>query len=249
MKKTKHPLTRDRARRDYEEALLRYALLEAQERQADRAVAAYIPIPGEEETLRARVMSALGRGGAWRDAMRLAKAALPRIGKALAVLLIIFAIGMPAAIATVQPVRARVMELIFEIEREYTRVSLRERPGAGVEVPAEWGGEYYPSYIPEGYEVDEVVNMTGNKYVLYTSQKEREERFRFSEMGEDSVSGIDTENARIKYIVVNGNPGLIAEKDERTVVSWAEFDRYFVVSGNLSGEAAIQIADSVVRIK
>ena len=67
MRKMKHPLTRDKARRDYEEALLRYALLEAQERQADRAAAAYIPMLGEDEALRARVMSALGRGGAWRS--------------------------------------------------------------------------------------------------------------------------------------------------------------------------------------
>lgn len=247
MKKTKHPLTRDRARRDYEEALLRYALLEAQERQADRAVAAYIPMPGEEETLRARVMSALGRGGARRDALRLAKAALPRLGKALAVLLIIFAIGMPAAIATVQPVRARVMELIFEIERQYTRVSLQEKPGSGVEVPAEWGGEYYPSYIPEGYEVDEVVDLLGIQDILFISQVGG--RFSFSELGADSGSNIDTENASIKYIMIKGNPGLLAVKEGKSVVSWADFDRYFVVSGNLSGEEAMQIADSVVRIK
>ena len=64
---------------------------------------------------------------------------------------------MPAAIATIPPVRARVMELIFETLRQYTRVSLREKAGPEVEVPAEWGGEYYPSYIPEGYKFDEVL--------------------------------------------------------------------------------------------
>lgn len=247
MRKTKHPLTRDRARRDYEEALLRYALLEAQERQADRAAAAYIPMPGEDEALRARVMSALGRGGVWRDAMRLAKAPLPRLGKALAALLIIFAIGMPVAIATVQPVRARVMELIFEIEREYTRVSLREKAEEGVEVPAEWGGEYYPSYIPEGYVFDEAVNVSGIQDILFISQDGG--RFSFSELGADSGSNIDTENANIKYIMIKGNPGLLAVKEGRSLVSWAEFDRYFVVSGNLSGEETMQIADSVTRIK
>ena len=243
----KHPLTREQARRDYEQAMLRYALLEAQERQADQLAAAYSPMPGENEALRVRVMSALGRGGAWRDTVRLTRVALPRLGKVLAILLIIFAIGMPAAIATIPPVRARVMELIFETLRQYTRVSLREKAGQEVEVPSEWGGEYYPSYIPEGYEVDEVVDLSGIQDILFISQDGG--RFSFSELGADSGSNIDTENASIKYIMIKGNPGLLAVKEGRSVVSWAEFDRYFVVSGNLSGEAAIQIADSVVRIK
>lgn len=70
IKQMKHPLTREQARRDYEQAMLRYALLEAQERQADQLAAAYSPMPGESEALRARVMAALGRGGAWRDTVR-----------------------------------------------------------------------------------------------------------------------------------------------------------------------------------
>ena len=248
MRKMKHPLTRDKARRDYEEALLRYALLEAQERQADRAAAAYIPMLGEDEALRARVMSALGRGGAWRDALRLAKAALPRLGKALAVLLIIFAIGMPAAIATVQPVRARVMELIFEIEREYTRVSLQEKAGAGVEVPAEWGGEYYPSYIPDGYVFDKIIGGLPVQNVYY--QLSDGKKLRFSEYDDTSSSRIDTEESDMKFILVNGNPGLLVEKNGRSMVAWSEKDRHFIISAEgLTGESIEEIANSVVRIK
>ena len=244
----KHPLTREQARRDYEQAMLRYALLEAQERQADQLAAAYSPMPGENEALRVRVMAALGRGGAWRDTVRLTRMVLPRLGKALAILLIILAIGMPAAIATIPPVRARVMELIFETLRQYTRVSLREKAGTGVEVPAEWGGEYYPSYIPEGYEFDEVLGGTHVRNVYYLSNKGH--KLRFSEYGEGTSTRLDTENAVVKFFMINGNPGMLVEKNGRSTVTWSENDRYFVLSAdNMSGDSVMIIADSIVRIK
>lgn len=247
MKKMKHPLTREQARRDYEQAMLRYALLEAQERQADQLTADYIPMTGEEEALRARVMAALGRGGAWRDTVRLTRMVLPRLGKALAILLIIFAIGMPAAIATIAPVRARVMELIFEIERQYTRVSLQEKQGAGVEVPAEWGGEYYPSYIPEGYVFDEVIGGTLVRNVYYLSNDGK--KLRFSEYGDASSTRLDTENADVQFVMINGNSGLLAVKNGGIILTWSEYDIYFVITvDDIPSDSVMEIANSVVRI-
>ena len=244
----KHPLTREQARRDYEQAMLRYALLEAQERQADQLAAAYSPMPGENEALRARVMAALGRGGAWRDTVRLTRMALPRLGKALAILLIVFAIGMPAAIATIPPVRARVMELIFETLRQYTRVSLREKAGQEVEVPAEWGGEYYPSYIPEGYEFDEVLGGTHVRNVYYLSNKG--DKLRFSEYGEGTSTRLDTENADVKFVMINGNPGMLVEKNGRIILTWSEYDFFFVIiADDMPSDSVMNIANSVVRIK
>ena len=77
IKKMKHPLTREQARRDYEQAMLRYALLEAQERQADQLAAAYSPMPGENGAPPVRVIAALGRGCARRDTVRLTSMGLP----------------------------------------------------------------------------------------------------------------------------------------------------------------------------
>ena len=155
---------------------------------------------------------------------------------------------MPAAIATIPPVRARVMELIFETLRQYTRVSLREKAGPEVEVPAEWGGEYYPSYIPEGYKFDEVLGGTLVRSVYYQSL--HGDLLLFSEYGDTSSTRLDTENADVQFVMIHGNPGMLVEKNGRSTVTWSENDQYFVLSAdNMSGDSVMIIADSIVRIK
>ena len=155
---------------------------------------------------------------------------------------------MPAAIATIPPVRARVMELIFETLRQYTRVSLQEKQGADVEVPAEWGGEYYPSYIPEGYEFDEVIGGTLVRNVYYLSNDGK--KLRFSEYGEGSSTRLDTENADVKFVMINGKPGMLVEKNGRIILTWSEYDYFFVIiADDMPSDSVMNIANSVVRIK
>ena len=117
-----------------------------------------------------------------------------------------------------------------------------------MEVPAEWGGEYYPSYIPEGYEFDEVIGGTLVRNVYYQSL--HGDLLLFSEYGDTSSTRLDTENADVKFVMINGNPGMLVEKNGRSTVTWSENDRYFVLSAdNMSGDSVMIIADSIVRIK
>lgn len=248
MKTNKHPLTLEAARREYEQAMLRYALLARQERDTDALLAAHPPQPGEKEDLRPRVLRALSRGGALRDARRAAGRALPILARAAAVLLMIFAVGMPVAIAAVPPVRARVMELMFEMEREYTRVTLREKAGGAAEVPEGWTGLYYPSFVPQGYEAEEVRSASAMHDALYL--REDGSRLFFTELGSFVSSRVDTENAQTSFVMVAGRPGMLIVKEGRISVVWSENDRYFsIFADNLSSETVMEMAESVVRIK
>lgn len=248
MKTNKRLLTLEAARREYEQAMLRYALLARQERDTDALLAAHPSLPEEKEALRPRVLRALSKGGGWRDARRAAGRALPILARAAAVLLMIFAVGMPVAIATVPPVRARVMELMFEIERQYTRVALREKACGAAEVPEGWQGLYYPGFVPQGYYVNEEIGAGGIYDTVY--RNEENHSIRFSEYSSSASTRLDTEDAQTRFITIGGRPGLLIIKERAGMVAWSENDRYFVITADeLPAETLLEMAESVVRIK
>lgn len=97
----------------------------------------------------------------------LAHGILPRAGTVVAGLMLVFFLGLSTAVATVQSVRINMLNFITEIEDRYTKLYLQES-GAIVDVPEEWEGLYYMTYIPEGFELLE----WSEKEVIYTDENE-----------------------------------------------------------------------------
>ena len=67
-----------------------------------------------------------------------------------ACVVLVIGIAAPIAIANIEAIRVRVMELLINIQDEYTEISMVENEEMAFDVPAAWRGEYYPSYIPDG---------------------------------------------------------------------------------------------------
>lgn len=160
-----------------------------------------------------------------------------------ACLILLLGIATPIAIANVEVIRARVMQLLIKVQKEYTELSLTEDPDASFDVPADWEGEYFPSYIPEGY-VLEGVYLPLNK-VYYVDESGL--RISFDECDADTYVSVDSEDAEISYSSVNGETAMIIKK-YWTTVTWSNGYRYFIVSTQLSKEETMKIAESVLRI-
>ena len=122
-------------------------------------------------------------------------------------------------------------------------LKLIEDEGASWDVPAEWRGEYYPSYISEGYVLTEIDPMV-NK-VIYNNTSG--DILSFGEYSEDEEISLDSENATISYATVNGNNTLIIEKDD-TTITWSNGEKYFIVRSKLSRNETLKISASVRRI-
>jgi len=175
---------------------------------------------------------------------------LPKAGKVAAAILLVFYIGLTAAIAAVPSVRVRVLELLVNIEDEYTELSLKENPNASFDVPAEWRGSYYPSKIPNGFTVSQVEGMFGNISVSYVMDDDKSNRITLFEQGEDTYANLDTEDAVLSSKMVKGSPALFVVKGKTVSVAWAKDNLYFVlICQGLQEKDVLSIADSVVRIK
>lgn len=153
---------------EYEASLIRLALAELRREEAD----ARVDVPDEEIVNK--------RDAAYGHAMRLIgvqlkrkrrehfwRETLPKVSRAAAVIVLIGAAGLATAIAAVGTVRARVLEFLMRTTPKYTELSLLENEALAFEVPADWEGKYFPSYVPEGYLTYSTDCVPGSCEILY----------------------------------------------------------------------------------
>lgn len=175
---------------------------------------------------------------------------LPRIGQIAAIVVAVFAISGSVAIATSHTVRVQVMQLLVSIEEEYTELSLRENTAASFDIPAEWGGENYPSFIPDGFTFGAVHSNPGYSSVSYTDKTGEGRKLYFSELGESAEANLDTEASTIQPIQVHGNHGTMATKGTKISAYWDDGRHYFIlITEGLDETAFLRVADGVVRAR
>ena len=174
---------------------------------------------------------------------------VPRTMRFAVAALGILCIGLTTAFASSETFRVRVFSMFAEDHGQYTAIGLREDEQKAFDVPNGWEGMYYPTYIPDGFEVINVENLS-EQIFLISFENKNNEYLTFEEMTEDAESNIDTENARVYYTEIHGNTALVSVKADLTIVSWNEQNRILsVVFDGEMEEDALKVAKSVTRIK
>lgn len=160
-----------------------------------------------------------------------------------ACLVLLLGIATPIAIAKVEFIRVKVLQLLIDVQEKYTELSLVEDENASFIVPAEWQGDYYISYIPDGCVLDRI-DPDINQAVYYQKGKMVIE---FDERSADAEMNVDSEDAKITYGTVKGDIALIIEKAD-TLIAWSNGEKYFIVRTYLTKEETLKIAESLRRI-
>ena len=173
-----------------------------------------------------------------------------RVIEVAACLILIAMIAVPVAMAASPTFRARVMKLLIEMnpdtqEVQYTFV---EDPDASFFVPELWKGDHYPTYIPDGF--------TLQNYDPFFAQAEYHcgtVKFYFCEET-DSANMLVSHEGEVGYGEdINGCPALVFEGGSGPYsychILWSKDDRWFSLStyGAFEREEAFRIARSVRR--
>ncbi len=167
---------------------------------------------------------------------------IPKVGKIAASLILICYLGLTVAMAASSTVRVSIMQFIMNIEERYTSFGF-EDTGKSIDIPAEWNGFYYPTYIPRGM----ILSACNEETVKYTSADG--EKLYFDEMNDGAMGTLDTENATIEFITVNGHNALVTEKEGWTSILWSIDNHILLIEYTGERDEAIQIANSVRMIK
>ena len=239
-------------RAEYQKVLISKAMREIRDEEADSLLECS---PEDQryleflETSREKRMKKMKRRLRWISLKKQFFTVVPRTMRFAVAALGILCIGLTTAFASNETFRVRVFSMFAEDHGQYTAIGLREDEQKAFDVPNGWEGMYYPTYIPDGFEVINVENLS-EQIFLISFENKNNEYLTFEEMTEDAESNIDTENAQVYYTEIHGNTALVSVKADLTIVSWNEQNRILsVVFDGEMEEDALKVAKSVTRIK
>ena len=239
-------------RAKYQKVLISKAMREIRDEEADSLLECS---PEDQryleflETNREKRMEKMMRRLRWISLKKQFFTVVPRTMRFAVAALGILCIGLTTAFASSETFRVRVFSMFAEDHGQYTAIGLREDEQKAFDVPNGWEGMYYPTYIPDGFEVINVENLS-EQIFLISFENKNNEYLTFEEMTEDAESNIDTENAQVYYTKIHGNTALVSVKADLTIVSWNEQNRILsVVFDGEVEEDALKVAKSVTRIK
>lgn len=239
-------------RAEYQKVLISKAMREIRDEEADSLLESS---PEDQryleflETSREKRMKKMMRRLRWISLKKQFFTVVPRTMRFAVAALGILCIGLTTAFASSETFRVRVFSMFAEDHGQYTAIGLREDEQKAFDVPNGWEGMYYPTYIPDGFEVINVENLS-EQIFLISFENKNNEYLTFEEMTEDAESNIDTENAQVYYTEIHGNTALVSAKADLTIVSWNEQNRILsVVFDGEVEEDALKVAKSVTRIK
>ena len=175
---------------------------------------------------------------------------LPRIGQIAAVIIAVISVSCGVGFATSKTVRVTIMRLLLNAQKQYTEVKLVEDEATSFDVPAEWRGECYPSYIPDNLEVAQVTSTFEHSIVDYRDIRTGSIALTFIESGASTESNIDTENAQVSMRIINGYQCHIVKKDTSVSMFWTDGMRfYLLICEGINEDEAVSIAEGVRRIE
>ena len=239
-------------RAEYQKVLISKAMREIRDEEADSLLECS---PEDQRYLefleanREKRMEKMMRRLRWISLKKQFFTGVPRTMRFAVAALGILCIGLTTAFASSETFRVRVFSMFAEDHGQYTAIGLREDEQKAFDVPNGWEGMYYPAYIPDGFEVINVENLS-EQIFLISFENKNNEYLTFEEMTEDAESNIDTENAQVYYTEIHGNTALVSVKADLTIVSWNEQNRILsVVFDGEMEEDALKVAKSVTRIK
>ena len=162
--------------------------------------------------------------------------------------MLILGITAPIAIAHVPALRAKVVQMLINVDAERGQADLRFITESAFDYPAGWRGSFFPSAIPEGFQLQSTDSLTNFFEAVYANEAGAE--LYFAEMTADAEITAGTGDGILTYDEVNGNQAFITQSTTQSYVRiiWSGQDRWFLLdSTGLSVDELLTIARSVKK--
>jgi intracellular sulfur oxidation DsrE/DsrF family protein len=164
---------------------------------------------------------------------------IKRISSRVAIILLTLSVAFTVCTLSVEAFRVKVFNLFQDTKDNYTEVKAEE------EIDQEVKGYYYPNYLPEGFTVENNKDLKSIRIIHFAKD---DEIITFIQAQNESSFHLDTENAEVSDLFVNGNAGLlIIIKDKTTTVFWNNNEMSFSISGYINKEEIIKIAENIEK--
>lgn len=174
-----------------------------------------------------------------------------KIATVAAVLLLLINVS----IISVPAVRTVVLNFLTESTKQYTEVKISDDElknkdyGKIDNYHLRLDKEYEITYLPTDFFI--FSEDRGIGYVVREYAGKDDALISFEQADDDTSYNIDTENAVVEYIDINGNQALMSKKKENiTVIIWRIGNHFITITGNgVEHNEIIKVARSVILSK
>ena len=177
-----------------------------------------------------------------------------RCVNAAAAVILTVAVGLTAALAASESLRAEALRLLVSLDadRGVVEITLIKPDVAAMNIPDAWTGTFFPSVLPEGTRMTDcrMWSRGGNHQITFKTPDGRE--IVFSELHGSMVTEYGIEGAMLSYAEVNGNVAFVRYLEEGPAVGidWANDVCWLALhTEGMTQAEALEIAESVVYIE
>ena len=169
-----------------------------------------------------------------------------RVQRTAAMFAVLIAAG-GVLVTQVDAVRIPVMSFIISVNEKFSEIQI----GSSGEnsVLSEKFQDYLPTYLPEGFVVENVNEERNSVEVQYVKEDGSGYFFVLTISPASKGGAYDTENATIREISIQGYPAVLIEKvkdgTEYTQLIWVPKNGEYHIAGYLPAEEAVQMLESV----
>ncbi|HHU74053.1 MAG TPA: DUF4367 domain-containing protein [Clostridiales bacterium] len=170
--------------------------------------------------------------------------------KKAAIILLAF-LGIQAMlITTVEAYRFRFFDTIINFTSKFTQIDFVENePDDMVNLPKDWAGKYYLSYIPEGYQLVNSEFEHGNGYLKYENGLGEVFRF-FWISGESTTLRTDSDDKDMKKVMIHDEEAFLLKKDKMINLHWIlNQDILTLEATGLRNNEIIKVAEKIKQLK
>lgn len=162
--------------------------------------------------------------------------------RAAAVFLIILSVLLTITLS-VEATREKLIELVRRIYADWTETEYNLKEGVD--------GKFRliePEYLPEGYREYEKEFFDHFYTIYYRNNGNEDTQIMYNEILADGLTvGMDTEDAEVKVITINGVDVEYFENKGIGYVTWIEGDTYFNLTGYIDVNELLQMAKSMIE--
>lgn len=145
------------------------------------------------------------------------------------------------AVTRVEAFRLPLVRFFMEVKEKSTKFNFQGENNTNLTKDYQ---AYEPRYIPDGYSSAEVSEGKGAFFIKYVNSTGTQS-YIFYYYGNPSPIAIDTEEAGVSKVLINGNESYVIEKNGNLKILMNKDNHQFYIHGELSLEQACKIMESI----
>jgi hypothetical protein len=172
------------------------------------------------------------------------------VSKRAAIFIIVIIAVTGSLTIGVEAFRLRVFNLFVQESEEYTDLSLIEGGDGNMSFakPEGLASYFYVTYLPEGFNLIDNYEQEGYNTFYFSDGNNRVSLVSQSG-GTEFLSQVDSEEADVTHINIKGHDAIYFAKEEKGMIAWNQDNVLFKISGYVSKEELIKIAESIKKFE